>query len=96
MNHGITLTSTLTATLQVQVVPSYQGEWSGTTMMTSCTDLADFQNGAYCAPRLGRSRLSGQTPHELFAAYLENVSVDDSRLTALFAELLDEVTETRA
>ena len=34
----------------------------------------------------------GQTPHELFTAYLENVNVEDPRLTALFAELLDEVT----
>jgi exonuclease SbcD len=40
----------------------------------------------------GRSRIAGQTPHELFAAYLENVGVEDQRLPALFAELLDEVT----
>ena len=39
-----------------------------------------------------RSRLSGQTPHELFAAYLQDVGVDDARLTALFAGLLDEQT----
>jgi exonuclease SbcD len=39
-----------------------------------------------------RSRLSGQTPHELFAAYLGDVGVEDPRLTALFAELLDEQT----
>ena len=39
----------------------------------------------------GRSRI-GQTPHELFTSYLENVNVEDPRLTALFAELLDEVT----
>jgi exonuclease SbcD len=39
-----------------------------------------------------RSRLSGQTPHELFAAYLQDVGVDDPRLTALFAGLLDEQT----
>jgi exonuclease SbcD len=38
-----------------------------------------------------RSRI-GQTPHELFTSYLENVNVEDPRLTALFAELLDEVT----
>ena len=48
--------TTVTATLQVQVVPSYQGEWSGTTTMTACTDLADFENGGYCAQRLGRSQ----------------------------------------
>ena len=39
-----------------------------------------------------RSRLSGQTPHELFAAYLQDVGVDYPRLTALFAGLLDEQT----
>ena len=39
-----------------------------------------------------RSRLSGQTPHELFAVYLQDVGVDDARLTALFAGLLDEQT----
>ena len=39
-----------------------------------------------------RSRLSGQTPHELFAAYLQDVGVEDPRLTALFAALLDEQT----
>jgi Bacterial Ig-like domain (group 2) len=48
--------TTVAATLQVQVVPSYQGEWSGTTTMTACTDLADFENGGYCAQRLGRSQ----------------------------------------
>ncbi len=43
------------------------------------------------SPRSGtRSKLAGQTPHELFAAYLEGVGVDDPRLNALFAELLDE------
>lgn len=40
----------------------------------------------------GRERLIGQTQHEMFAAYLESVNVDDPRLTALFAELLDEQT----
>jgi exonuclease SbcD len=46
---------------------------------------ADMAGGAT------RARITGQTPHELFAAYLENVNVDDPRLTSLFAELLDEV-----
>ena len=36
--------------------------------------------------------MTGQTPHELFGAYLESVGVSDARLTALFAELLDEVS----
>ena len=42
--------------------------------------------------RSGRARLTGQSPHELFAAYLESIGVDDSRLGALFAELLDEAS----
>ena len=32
----------------------------------------------------------GRTPHELFAAYLAEQEIDDPRLGALFAELLDE------
>jgi DNA repair protein SbcD/Mre11 len=36
------------------------------------------------------SRLAGQTPHELFDAYLVEQGIDDRRITALFAELLDE------
>jgi exonuclease SbcD len=42
--------------------------------------------------RSGRDRMTGQSPHELFAAYLETIGVDDSRLGALFAELLDEAS----
>ena len=42
--------------------------------------------------RSGRGRITGQSPHELFAAYLETIGVDDSRLGALFAELLDEAS----
>jgi exonuclease SbcD len=34
----------------------------------------------------------GRAPHELFAAYLEDQGVDDDRLVALFATLLDEET----
>ena len=36
----------------------------------------------------------GRTPHELFDAYLAEEEIDDARLSALFAELLD--AETRA
>jgi len=39
-----------------------------------------------------RSRTAGQSPHELFDAYLESVGVSDDRLSALFAELLDEAS----
>ncbi len=34
----------------------------------------------------------GRTPHELFAEYMATRSADDPRVTALFAELLDELT----
>ena len=39
----------------------------------------------------GPSRV-GRSPRELFADYLAEQNVDDPRLTAMFAELLDEVT----
>jgi exonuclease SbcD len=35
---------------------------------------------------------SGRSPHELFAAYLNDRGVEDERLVALFAELLDEAS----
>jgi len=34
----------------------------------------------------------GRTPHELFAEYMATRGADDQRVTALFAELLDELT----
>lgn len=37
-----------------------------------------------------RSRLGGQTPHELFNAYVTEQGIDDRRISQLFAELLDE------
>jgi exonuclease SbcD len=37
-------------------------------------------------------RLSGRTPHELFAAYLADQGIADPRIEKLFAELLDEET----
>ena len=42
------------------------------------------------ASRIGRS------PRELFADYLTEQNIDDPRLTAMFAELLDEVTSDPA
>lgn len=41
-----------TATLQVQVVPNYQGTWTGNVTMLACTDLAGFASNNYCAQRL--------------------------------------------
>lgn len=38
----------------------------------------------------------GRNPHELFAEYLVTRAVDDPRVTALFAELLDELTSEAA
>ena len=40
----------------------------------------------------GAPRLDGRSPSALFAAYLADQGVDDARLSALFEELLDEVT----
>ena len=37
-------------------------------------------------------RLDGRSPSELFGAYLADQGVDDPRLSALFDELLEEVT----
>jgi exonuclease SbcD len=37
----------------------------------------------------GASRHLSRTPHDLFAAYLEEQGIDDPRLNRLFAELLD-------
>ena len=42
--------------------------------------------------RAHRRRLDGRSPSELFGAYLADQGVDDPRLSALFDELLEEVT----
>jgi exonuclease SbcD len=34
----------------------------------------------------------GRSPRELFGDYLTEENIDDPRLTAMFAELLDELT----
>jgi hypothetical protein len=39
-------TGTQTATLQVQVVPSYQGRWTGNTTTAACTSIGAF--ASYC------------------------------------------------
>jgi len=39
-----------------------------------------------------RASRIGRSPRELFADFLTEQNIDDSRLTAMFAELLDEVT----
>lgn len=44
------------ATLVVQVVPIYQGNWAGTATVIACTDLAGFTAGNYCAQNLGVAR----------------------------------------
>lgn len=41
----------------------------------------------------GRTTRQGKTPHELFAGYLAERDIDDERLEALFAQLLDEASE---
>jgi exonuclease SbcD len=39
-----------------------------------------------------RASRIGRSPQELFAGFLTEQNIDDQRLTAMFAELLDEVT----
>lgn len=52
-----TITSTadgnLSATLAIQVVPIYQGNWTGTASVLACTDTAGFLAAGYCARNLG-------------------------------------------
>lgn len=44
------------ATLTVQVVPIYQGNWVGNATVIACTDLAGFSANNYCAQNLGVAR----------------------------------------
>jgi hypothetical protein len=48
-----TADSNVSATLAVQVVPTYQGNWIGTATVLACTDVAGFQTAAYCGRNLG-------------------------------------------
>jgi DNA repair protein SbcD/Mre11 len=48
------------------------------------TDAADDRE------RRPRAERAGRSPHELFAAYLEEQNIEDERLDALFARLIDE------
>ena len=43
-----------------------------------------------------RTSRVGRSPQQLFADFLTEQNVDDPRLTAMFAELLDEVTSDSA
>src|SRR6185295_10607155 len=45
-----------TATLTVQTVPLYQGNWIGTATVLACTDLAGFTAAGYCARNLGTTQ----------------------------------------
>jgi len=42
-----------TATLTVQVVPIYQGNWVGTSVVLACTGITGFDQAGYCARNLG-------------------------------------------
>lgn len=44
------------ATLTVQTVPLYQGNWVGTATVLACTDLAGFTSSGYCARNLGTTQ----------------------------------------
>jgi hypothetical protein len=43
----------VSATLAIQVVPIYQGSWTGTARVIACTDVAGFLSAAYCARNVG-------------------------------------------
>ncbi len=45
-----------TATLTVQTVPLYQGNWIGTATVLACTDLVGFTAAGYCAKNLGTTQ----------------------------------------
>jgi hypothetical protein len=45
-----------TATLTVQTVPLYQGNWIGTATVLACTDLSAFTAAGYCARNLGATQ----------------------------------------
>ena len=45
-----------TATLTVQTVPIYQGDWTGQATVIACTDLAGFATAGYCARNLGATQ----------------------------------------
>jgi hypothetical protein len=42
-----------TATLTIQTVPLYQGNWIGTSIVVACTDLVAFTTNNYCGQNLG-------------------------------------------
>ena len=45
-----------TATLTVQTVPLYQGNWVGTATVLTCSELAGFMASGYCARNLGTTQ----------------------------------------
>ena len=47
-----TADNNVSATLAVQVVPTYQGNWTGTATVIACTDVAGFLSAGYCARNL--------------------------------------------
>ena len=44
------------ATLTVQVVPIYTGNWTGVAKVIACTDIAGFAANAYCTQSLGATQ----------------------------------------
>ena len=42
----------MTATQQLLVAPNYQGTWTGTNIVTACTDIAGFLSNSYCVTHL--------------------------------------------
>ena len=44
------------ATLAIQVVPNYQGNWTGRATVTACTDIGGFTANGYCSQRIRTSQ----------------------------------------
>jgi uncharacterized protein YjdB len=45
-----------TATLTIQTLPFYQGNWIGTATVIACTDLVGFSANNYCGQSLGQTQ----------------------------------------
>ena len=83
-----TITSTadasLSATLAVQVVPTYQGNWIGTARIIACTDVAGFLSAGYCASDV----LPAMTMVRKYADELESWVADDLWPLPTYQEML--------
>jgi exonuclease SbcD len=64
-------------------------------LLPSAVDVRIDPEFASTGPSPAKSGRQGRSPHELFAAFLDERGIADDRLTALFVRLLDDVTMAR-